>query len=336
MPGPGVFAVLPSVSFEVPERGAWSPRHDADLAEVAARTLVSPPLQRALEELHALRDDRERLLAHGTLLQTRRLATSGVTREQYLQAFPAAPAEHLAEFAERPASAGLANDGDLEIAAAMALAYHAATEAPAAYYLHRSIPTPGAEAAAQVLQTALDGGYLREEELLAAARALAYGQTPLVPPACQLPRRSPALDVLAARLCDALRRTGRAVGAAFAFVRTVDIDLPLVLAAEDEEFQIYLLLAGPRLLLALLFRGELPHWVAQISSMTASPEGVRYPEETMILYPLTAGDPLAPARAVARLRSYLARTLEEHLGNHPADAELFPELDDDHLDKMFG
>lgn len=334
MPGPGAFALLSSSSFEVPARGAWSPRHDAALATVAARKLASPPIQRAVEELQRLveeGDRGERLLGYAQVLQAQRLAAAGTTRKQYLQDFPKASPAELAALVQ-PVVHGV---GDLVVAELLARAHHAAAQEPAAPPQQRDLPAPGAEAAAQVIQTALDSGHLWAEELLAAARALALGQTPLVPPACQLARRSPELDALAARLSDATTRTGRAVGAAFAFVRGVELDLPLVLAPPDEEFQIYMILAGPRLILLLLFRGALPSWAELVAITEVSAPAVREPDGTLELAPIAPGDRRARTRAVASLRSYLTSTLDAHLAAHPGDAEIFPELDDEQLAKIF-
>ncbi len=305
MPGPGVFAALSAHSFELPERGQWSRGHDAELAAVAARKLASPPIQRAVEELQ-------------------RLQETGATASEYTPAAAAA----------RPAGGDAFPEGDLAVAEALVVAYRAAAEAPAAPQ-HGDLHPQGTAAAARVIQTALDSGHLWAEELLAAARALALGRTPLVPPACQLARRSPALDALAARLSDATTRTGRAVGAAFAFVRGVELDLPLVLAPPEEEFQIYMILAGPRLILLLLFRGDLPSWAELVAITEVSAPAVREPDGTLELAPIAPGDRRARTRAVASLRSYLTSTLDAHLAAHPADAELFPELDDEQLAKIF-
>lgn len=321
----------------MPEGGAWSPRHDADLATVAARKLASPPIQQAVEDVHTLRDNGERLLVYALVMRAQRFAATGTTRKQYLQTFPNAAPEELAMFAQPPVVHG---EGDLAVAEALARAYHAAAVASAvasaAAAPHRDGSAPGVEAAAAVIQTALDSGHLARAELLAAARAIAQGQTPLVPPACLLARRSPELDALAARLCDATTRTGRAVGAAFAFVRGVDLDLPLVLAPPEEDFQIFMILAGPRLILLLLFRGTaLPSWAELVAITEVSAPAVRPADGTLELAELAPGDRRARTRAVASLRRYLTTTLDAHLAAHPGDADLFPELDDEQLAKIF-
>ncbi len=326
-----MFAVLASSSFEVPQRGAWSPGHDAELATIAARKLAHPELHRALEELHLLGEDREQLWGYAMLTQARRFAAGGTTRAQFAKLHPGATGEQLAVFAQ-PAEQ---SDGELLLIESLARARHAATEPSAAELAHRGPPTPGTAAAAQVIQAALDKGDLRRDELLAAAAALALGQTPLVPPAYEIPRRSPELDVLAARLCDATLRTGRSVGAGFALVRTCDVDLPLVLAPPSEEFQIFAILVGPRLLLMLLFRGAMPRWTSSVSATEPGPLALRQPEGTLVLPPLDPADPLAAARAVAGLRSYLIQTLEAHLAANPGDLELFPVLEDAHLERLF-
>lgn len=66
------------------------------------------------------------------------------------------------------------------------------TEAPS----FGGLPAPGAEAAALVIQTALDGGQLRGVELLAAARALSSGQSIATPssPAWSSSERNGARD----------------------------------------------------------------------------------------------------------------------------------------------
>lgn len=335
--------MLSSISFEVPERGTWSARSDAELATLAARRLARPQIQRAIEELARLGEDRDQLWSTVQLAEARRFAASGVTRDQFVIIHPEATRAQLAAFDEVAAAVDQSGEVPLDvlmIVEALERARHATTAEPAAYYAHRDIPTPGAEAAAIVVQAALDAEILREDELLAAARALAHGQTPLVPPPCTIARRSAELDALTARIADACSRTARAVGCDAAYVKGRDLEIPMLITEEGrgedgDDTQGLMLLAGDRLLLVLLFRGKVPSWTADVAQTEASPLGIRLPEGTMTLFPRSAGDKRYEARVVAGLKAYLARVLEDHLAECPGDVDLFPVLDDAVLEQMF-
>jgi hypothetical protein len=167
MPGPGVFAVLHSISFEVPEGGSWSARNDAALGALAARRLARPHLDAVLDELERLGDHREELWDYVLHAAARRFASSGMTRDQFATLHADATSSHLAAFDAAIAK----DDGEAVLIEALARAAHATTVEP----VLEGMPSPGAEAAALVIQTALDGGVLRGVELLAAAKGLSAG-----------------------------------------------------------------------------------------------------------------------------------------------------------------
>jgi hypothetical protein len=341
-----VFAVLSEISFDVAERGEWSARCDAELATLAAHRLARPQIERAIEELASLGEDRERLWSTVTLAEARRYAASGVTRAQYQVLHPEATRAQLVAFEEVAAAVDQRGEVPLDvlmIVEALARAQHATTAEPAGEQVDRDAPAPGTEAAALVIQAALDAEALRADEVLAAAGALARGQTPLVPPPCTMARRSAELDVLAARLADACLRTARAVGCELAYVKGDELEIPALIAEEGrgedgDDTQGLMLLAGDRVLLVLLFRGDVPRWTSDVAGTEAAPPGVRLPEGMMTLVPrqAQAKDARYEPRAVAGLRAYVVRLIEEHLAAHPGDADLFPVLDDDVLERMFG
>lgn len=92
-------------------------------------------------------------------------------------------------------------------------------------------------------------------------------------------------------------------------------------------------LAGKRAVLAAVFRED-PGWLARAVAFGDSPpmsvEEVR-PGETLMRWRPEAD----PAATLASLRVYVDAALEVFVAAFPADAALFPELDDAAISRMF-
>lgn len=146
-----------------------------------------------------------------------------------------------------------------------------------------------------------------------------------------VPRETPAVFELASFVTDACESTRAVTGARVVALFGEKFTIPAV--RDSAEGFMFIKLAGKRGCVLFVFDAS-PPWLSRLDDVGDFPTMSlleRKVHETYMRW-LPESD---PAATVASLVLYLETLLEAFVSHHPHDADLFPELDDAAVQRMF-
>jgi hypothetical protein len=146
-----------------------------------------------------------------------------------------------------------------------------------------------------------------------------------------VPRETPAVFELASFVIDACESTRATIGARIVALFGETFTMPAV--RDSTEGFMFVKLAGKRGCVLFVFDAP-PTWLDRVNTFGDYPPMSLSPREAHETF-MRWRPELDPAATVASLVLYLETLLEAFVSHHPADAELFPELDDAAVARIF-